>query len=110
MNAKLLTVAEILDMLRYGGKVLKYVRVGYEYRFTLGGDNQGPQHKEMLDPEDKVVSAGFCIIEPKNRTVSPFSKSLTLNLEPAPDDAERLTALFFGNGLYKPESGSIMPK
>lgn len=97
---KLLTLQEIReDLSDKNFLVLKYVRVEVapyrnEYRFLMAGNPDGPTHHDMANGE-QAFSAGFCTVSLPEKTVSTNGKSTTLNLEPAPEDANVLTHLFF---------------
>jgi hypothetical protein len=76
--------------------ILKYVRIGEEYRFLLAGDPDGPTHYDMTKGQ-KTISAGFCTVSLPEKTVNAYGKSSTLSLEPVSDDSAKLTSIFFTN-------------
>lgn len=98
MIAKLLTLPEIKNTLnRWNFATLKYVRIGDEFSFVMGGLTDGPAHCDMLTKNESATSAGMCVLDGNTKEVHPIGESTTLQLKPAPDDGPRLTQLFFSN-------------
>lgn len=84
--------------------IVKYVRVGDEYRFVGMDGWPIPNHDSMLKAGETPVSAAFCKVYRDRVDVE--GHSMTLKMGPAPDDICHLSRIFM-DGVSREKSLSI---
>lgn len=91
--ARLLSVEQInAKLTKSGYTVVKYVKVNGEFRFVEIID--GPEHRQMITPNETAQSAGFVTIDREGNYAKAYGNSMSLSLEPAPEDSNLIKGIF----------------